>query len=72
MVQKATAEADKYLFDSCMSKQGQDLAGGSQFASQEYFCWYAGTAVLDVICCGWLSFAIHMIPFPPFCTFLGL
>lgn len=48
---------------------GQDLAGGSQVASQEYFCWYA---VLDVICCGQLSFAVHLVPFPPFCTFLGL
>lgn len=48
---------------------GQDLAGESLVASQGCFCW---SAVLDVICYGWLSFAIHMVPFPPFCAFLGL
>lgn len=49
-VQKATAETDKCGIASC--KSSQDLAGGAQVASQEYFCWYAGTAVLDGICCG--------------------
>lgn len=49
-VQKATAEADKYGIASCKSRQ--DLAGGSQVALQGYFCWCAGTAVLDVTCCG--------------------
>lgn len=59
----------RWVLTRFLQEQAWTLAGGSQAASQGYFCW---CAVLDVTCCGRLSFAIHMVPFPPFCTFLGL